>query len=215
MNDDMETMPDKPYTYAIGDLHGEVTLLRRLLTLLPFRDEDTLVFLGDYMDRGEDSIATVQELLQLKKQHEKCIFLRGNHDDVWLEQWDGARFSQPSDLDGALDIWDACKGDMPFSVGFFLEETCIEYEDEYAYYVHAGVRPGKPFSRTAAMQKMWGAKDFLDSKYDWGKPVVFGHWQMAEPLLQANKIGIDTGAYKSGILTAIRLPDREIFQAQR
>ena len=65
------------------------------------------------------------------------------------------------------------------------------------------------------MQKMWGAKDFLDSQYDWGKPVVFGHWQMSEPLLQANKIGIDTGAYKSGVLTAIRLPDREIFQIRR
>ncbi len=46
-------------TYAIGDLHGEVTLLKRLLALLSFRTEDTLVFLGDYLDRGEDSIATV------------------------------------------------------------------------------------------------------------------------------------------------------------
>jgi serine/threonine protein phosphatase 1 len=62
---------------------------------------------------------------------------------------------------------------------------------------------------------MWGAKGFLESTYDWGKPVVFGHWSLPEPLMQSNKIGIDTGAFRSGRLTAVRLPDRQIFQVQR
>jgi serine/threonine protein phosphatase 1 len=100
-------------------------------------------------------------------------------------------------------------------VGFFLEGTRIEYEDEYAYYLHAGAKPQQPVWRTSGLIKMWGTRDFLTSTYDWGKPVVFGHWKMPQPLLAPNKIGIDTGAYESGILSAVRLPDRQIFQALR
>ncbi|HLV98892.1 MAG TPA: metallophosphoesterase [Ktedonobacterales bacterium] len=206
---------DQAMTYAIGDLHGEVTLLKRLLALLPFREEDTLVFLGDYLDRGEDSIATILALRELQRSHAACVFLRGNHDDAWLECWDGSRFTHPPDIDGAMEVWDGCDGQIPFEAGYWLEETRIEYEDTYAYYVHAGVTPGQPVWRTAGLNKMWGVKGFFDSDYDWGKPVVFGHKQLPEPLLQPNKIGIDTGAYRTGRLTAVRLPDRQLFEARR
>jgi serine/threonine protein phosphatase 1 len=203
------------YTYAIGDLHGEVTLLRSLLASLPYQDEDTLVFLGDYMDRGEDSIATIHELIKIEKSHSKTIFLRGNHDEDWLTEWDGERFRSVPSISGAQGVWDQCNGKLPFEVGFFLEETRVEYEDDYAYYIHAGTKPGQPVWRSSDVVKLWGIKDFLTSTYSWGKPVVFGHWQLPEPLLEPNKIGIDTGAYRTGILTAVRLPDRQIFQARR
>lgn len=206
---------EAPVTYAIGDIHGEVTLLRRLLALLPFRTQDTLVFLGDYMDRGEDSIAVIGELRALAQRHARSIFLRGNHEDAWLEGWDGARFSRPSAIDGGQGVWDDCEGRIPYAVGAFLEQTRVEYEDAFAYYIHAGALPGRSIARTPDFLKMWGVCDFLTSAYDWGKPVVFGHWKLPEPLVQANKIGIDTGAYKTGALTAVRLPDRRIFQAKR
>ncbi|MEO6889543.1 MAG: metallophosphoesterase [Ktedonobacteraceae bacterium] len=208
-------MPEPAMTYAIGDLHGEVTLLRRLLACLPFREEDTLVFLGDCLDRGEDSVATILALQELKRIHPACIFLRGNHEDAWLARWNGASFSHPPDIEGARQLWERCNGSLPFTIGDWLEETRIEYEDEHAYYVHAGVLPGKPIWQTAGLHKMGGAKGFLESTYDWGKPVVFGHWNMSEPLVQPNKIGIDTGAFHSGRLTTVRLPDRQIFQVQR
>jgi serine/threonine protein phosphatase 1 len=202
-------------TYAIGDLHGEVTLLEHLLDLLPYRAEDTLVFLGDYMDRGEDSVATVLALRELQQRHAHCVFLRGNHEDAWLGHWNGFRFEGPPGIEGALDLWEDYQGTLPFAVGDFLEETRIEFEDGYAYYVHAGVLPGKPPAQTADFLKMWGPKGFLESTYDWGKPVVFGHWRLPAPLVQFNKIGIDTGACESGILTAVRLPDRQLFQVRR
>jgi serine/threonine protein phosphatase 1 len=192
------TMENRPVTYAIGDLHGEVTLLRRLLALLPMRPEDTLVFLGDCLDRGEDSIATIFALRELKRSHPACIFLRGNHEDAWLACWDGARFTHIPDIEGALQIWEDHDGSLPFAVGDWLEETRIEYEDEHAYYVHAGLLPGKPFWQTSDFYKMWGVKGFLESGYDWGKPVVCGHWNLPEPLMQANKICIDTGAFRRG-----------------
>jgi serine/threonine protein phosphatase 1 len=206
---------DQAMTYAIGDIHGEVTLLRRLLVLLPFREEDTLVFLGDYLDRGEDSVATILALRELKRSHSRCVFLRGNHEEAWLDCWDGASFSHPPDIAGALKVWDDCDGSVPFVVGDWLEETRIDYEDEHAYYVHAALLPGRSISRTADFYKIWGVGGFLESTYDWGKPVVFGHWNMPEPLVQPNKIGIDTGAFRRGRLTAVRLPDRQIFQVQR
>jgi serine/threonine protein phosphatase 1 len=204
-----------PCTYAIGDLHGEVSLLRQLLLTLPYREQDTLVFLGDYMDRGEDCVALLHEIRGLSREHERTILLRGNHDSEWLETWDGARFQGPPGIDGSQEVWDACDGRVPFEVGYVLESTCIEYEDEQAYYVHAGLLPGMSFERTPPITKLWGSRDFLESAYDWGKPVVFGHWQLREPLLAPNKIGIDTGAYHTGVLTAVRLPDRAIFQARR
>jgi serine/threonine protein phosphatase 1 len=208
------TMENQPMTYAIGDLHGEVTLLHRLLALLPIRTEDTLVFLGDCLDRGEDSVATILALRELKRSHPACIFLRGNHEDNWLEYWNGFRFTYVPDIEGALQVWEDYNGPPPFAVGDWLEETLIEYEDEHGYYVHAGLLPDKPISQTSDFTKMWGVRSFLASTYDWGKPVVFGHWNLPEPLVQANKICVDTGAYSRGRLTAVRLPDRQIFQVQ-
>lgn len=210
-----ESADAAPCTYAIGDLHGEVSLLRQLLLLLPYHEQDTLVFLGDYMDRGEDSVALIRELLKFSREHERTVLLRGNHDSEWLETWDGANFQAPPGIDGAQEVWDACDGHVPFEVGYVLEGTRIEYEDEHAYYAHAGLMPGMSFARTPPIIELWGARDFLESAYDWGKPVVFGHWRLPQPLLLPNKIGVDTGAYHTGVLTAVRLPDRAIFQARR
>ena len=201
-----------PHTYAIGDLHGEVTLLRQLMGMLPLTAADTVVFLGDYLDRGEDSLATIRYLIELRQSLPHAVFLRGNHEDAWLSYWDGLHFTEPSDLDGALEMWDAADGHIPYEIGHFLEETLLDYEDDYGIYVHAGLRPGQPAWRASGMVKMWGAPNFVESDYDWGKPVIFGHMTFPEPLMQPNKIGIDTGAYETGILTAVRLPDRAIFQ---
>lgn len=199
-------------TYAIGDIHGEVTLLRALLEALPFCEEDTLVFLGDYLDRGEDSLAAIQALQELEHRHPACVFLRGNHEDAWLECWDGARFTHSPDFKSARRLWKRHEGHIPSEVGKWLEKTLIEYEDAYAYYIHAGVRPDMPIAVATDRQKMWGPKGFLKSSYDWGKPIVCGHWGLHSPLLQRNKICIDTRASRGGKLTAIRLPDRHIFQ---
>jgi len=206
--------PGDPSTYAIGDLHGEVTLLRRLLTLLPVQAGDTLVFLGDYLDRGEDSAATIALLQDLARAHQ-CVFLRGNHEDAWLSEWTGTCFSRPPAIGGSRKAWKDFGGKPPIELGRWLEETRIDYEDEYAFYVHAGVVPGRPFSRTPPLQKLWGAGGFMETDYDWGKPVVFGHWHVPEPMIKPNKVGVDTHAYETGVLTAVRMPDRTVFQVRR
>lgn len=208
------SQPAGASTYAIGDVHGEVTLLRRLLGDLPLRPEDTVVLLGDYLDRGEDSAATVSLLWQLERQR-RVVFLRGNHEDAWLDVWNGTTFRRVPNISGARKGWADFDGQPPAALGQWLETTRIDYEDEHGFYVHAGVLPNIPFASTPQLQKLGGAGNFLESDFDWGKPVVFGHWPLQEPLLRPNKIGIDTSAYKSGVLTAVRLPDRTIFQARK
>ena len=149
-----------PSTYAIGDLHGEVTLLRQLPGLLPLQPKDTVVFLGDYLDRGEDSSTTIATLRAFAQTHALVVFLRGNHEDAWLTSWDGVRFSRVPDMNGARKVWEDFGGKIPVEVGQWLAGTVIEYEDEHAYYVHAGVIPGRPVWRTPGVLKLWGQGAF-------------------------------------------------------
>jgi serine/threonine protein phosphatase 1 len=143
------------------------------------------------------------------------VFLRGNHEQAWLSQWDGRGFRGPPDIQGAEKGWADFGWDPPAEFGYWLARTWIEHEDEHAYYVHAGLLPGKPVWETPDLIKLTGAPGFMESPHDWGKPVVFGHHELPEPLLLPNKIGVDTGAWRTGVLTAVRLPDRAMFQTHR
>jgi serine/threonine protein phosphatase 1 len=202
------------YTYAVGDLHGEAHLLATLLAALELTPADTLVFLGDYVDRGEDSVGTVLALRQLAAtQH--CVFLRGNHEAAWLEVWDGRTFTETPHIIGARAAWERCGGSVQPEVGEWLAQTRLDWEDGYAYYAHAGALPGQPFWRCPEEFKLLGHAGFLTSTYDWGKRVVFGHFELAVPLVQQNKVGIDTAAYRTGTLTAVRFPGCEIVQVHR
>ena len=74
--------------YAVGDIHGQLTMLRQMLEKLreqPLKESDTVVFLGDYVDRGEDSKGVIDTLLAFKTEHANCIFLRGNHEQLMLD----------------------------------------------------------------------------------------------------------------------------------
>lgn len=198
---------------AIGDVHGEVNLLRTLVARLP-TDGVQLLFLGDYLDRGEDSVGTIQYLVELA-QERPCVFVRGNHDAAWLDVWNGDRFTRCPAIPGARNVWEAAHGQVPPIVGTFLARTHLDWEDADAYYAHAGALPGCSFRKTPPEVKLWGTDTFLASPYDWGKPVVFGHYELAEPLMTPTKQGIDTAAYRTGCLTALDVRERRIIQAAR
>jgi serine/threonine protein phosphatase 1 len=201
-------------TCAIGDLHGEVTLLRQLLEQLAPRAEDTLVFLGDYLDRGEDALATIETLAKLSMTCH-CIFLHGNHDEAWLETWNGSAFIRCPHIPGARPIWDQYHGLVPPAIGEFLAGTRLMYEDGYAWYSHAGAQPVIPFWESPQEVYTWGTARFLTSTYDWGKPVIFGHYELEEPLITHTKIGLDTAAWRSGVLNALHVERRTLIQATR
>ena len=89
------------------------------------------------------------------------------------------------------------------------------YEDGYAWYSHAGAQPGIPFWESLPEVYLWGAPAFLTSKYDWGKPVIFGRYEQEAPLITPTKMGLDTAAWRSGVLTALHVETRTIIQATR
>ncbi len=204
----------RPYTYAIGDLHGEVTLLCRLLERLALGAGDRLIFLGDYLDRGEDSLGTVERLTQISQRHH-CVFLRGNHDAEWLEQWNGERFRRRPAIPGARALWEQYRGLVPPQLGHFLAKTVLCHEDEDAWYAHAGAQPGVPLRQTPPHVLLWGAPEFLTTDHDWGKLVVCGHYELAQPLVTRTKVCLDTAAYRTGSLTAMRMHDRALVEVCR
>lgn len=146
-------------TFAIGDLHGEVTLLRRLLARIQPQPTDTLIFLGDYVDRGEDSVATV-EVLEALRAVTQVVAIRGNHDAAWLEVFTGSGYRHRPAIPGARAIWEQYQGLPPVRLGRFLKTTVLTYEDEDAYYSHAGARPGLPFWRTPLKSCCGGRRAF-------------------------------------------------------
>ncbi len=207
-------------TCVIGDIHGCATSLGHLLKkVAPIAD--SFVFLGDYIDRGPDSRQVIDILISLKKQRKQVITLMGNHEqmlcnyiaghdrEIFLEF--GGRQTLASYGCPVLKDDDAALC-LPAEHRSFFEELILLWEDPHAIYVHAGLLPGCPLSMQPADACLWSRDRFLSSSFNFGKKVVFGHTVFEEPLIQENKIGIDTGAVYGGHLTALLLPQNEFIQ---
>ncbi len=93
----------------------------------------------------------------------------------------------------------------------FLKSLPYYWETEAYIFVHAGLRPKKPLDKQDLHDLLFIRSDFIHSKYDWGKRIIFGHTPFSEPLVEPNKIGIDTGCVYGGELTALILPDMEFI----
>jgi len=202
----------EPRLLVFGDIHGSITALRRVLARAQPSVRDTLLFLGDYIDRGEDSRAVLDLLMELEQQHE-CIFLKGNHEDLFLTAYNGTEDDWGIWLTngGLKTLFDFNSAIPPDRYVEWLRRLRLCYETATHYFVHAGVRPGQPPALTADVDRLWIREPFLSSSYDWGKVIVFGHTvQFGGPLVRPNKLGIDTGAFIQGLgkLTCLVLPDR-------
>lgn len=200
---------------AIGDLHGSITALRRLLDTVAPEPEDTLLFLGDYIDRGEDSRAVLDHLMALEHA-QRCIFLKGNHEDLFQRALEGGTEEWLTWLGngGITTLRDFDQALPPPTYVAWLRRLAMHHETDAYYFVHAGLRPDAPPDASTDEDRLWIREPFLSSTYDWGKRVVFGHTvQLQGPLVQPNKIGIDTGACvpRAGRLTALILPAKQFM----
>ncbi len=207
-------------TCVIGDIHGCYASLQSLLEKVIDR-ADTLIFLGDYVDRGPDSKQVVETLIHLHNTHPQVIFLKGNHELMLENYLTGTETSMFLRIGGrqTLDSYGippAAHGNLlamlPPPHVTFLESLTLLYEDQYGIYVHGGLQPGRHLSRQTPDWCLWVRDRFIRSSYNFGKPVIFGHTVFRTPLVEHNKIGIDTGAVYGGQLTALLLPDMEFIQ---
>ncbi len=211
---------------AIGDIHGcSETLKAMWKKLEPYHDA-LHIFIGDYIDRGPDSKAVVDFLLDA--QHERnCIFLRGNHEQMLLdsiyyqrrEHWimNGGRATLDSYVDA--DIAE----DLPDNHLEFFKNTLIYYETDDYFFAHAGAPPYQTLKESKKDPEsenyfLWGRDHLNAFEVAWEKKVIFGHTPRAYPIRKSKMIGIDTGCVYKDIgmnkLTAIVLPD-EIFIEQK
>ena len=191
-------------TFAIGDIHGDLASFLTLLDRLPpLTSDDTMIFLGDYVDRGPDSAGVIAHVRELQEESPaKVIALRGNHEDAWLQIVDRGwpEFVFPRQ-NGCLECYRSFTGGAPpredqlpmpeeleaMFEGSFLPKDVVEwmrelpyfYEDEHAIYVHAGIkRTDGEFPHPSAVEPkralLWlRDRDFFENYR--GKLVVFGH----------------------------------------
>lgn len=217
--------------YAVGDIHGRLDLLNGLIEAIeadverrPAR-KTLLIFLGDLIDRGPDSRGVVERLRTYQHPKIKPYFLAGNHEEVllrllrgergilasWLQYggaeclqsygFDPAKLDLSSERSALATIKDIIPEDhAQFVRGFADTLTLGDY-----LFVHAGIRPGVDISLQSQSDLRWIRAPFLDHEGEHGLVVVHGHSISPAVEERSNRIGIDTGAYRTGVLTALGL----------
>lgn len=222
-------VPEGERVYAIGDVHGRFDLFVALAWAIESDDkargaaDTTIISLGDLVDRGPDSSLVLHAARDWQKRR-KVRIIAGNHEEMFLKSFnkleslshflrfggfetivsygvDPVRLSEAG-LSDAQEMMTAAvpEGDIAFLES--LEDTVVI--GDYLF-VHAGIQPGKPLEVQHVQNMRWIREPFLSSTRDFGHVVVHGHTIQDEPVLRPNRIGLDTGAFMSGKLTALGL----------
>jgi serine/threonine protein phosphatase 1 len=223
-------LPEGLRIYAVGDVHGRADLLKQLFSRV---DEDLKeypigetihIFLGDYIDRGQNSAAVLDLLIERARTH-RMSCLKGNHEHFLAEFLENPGVLKYWAQYGALPtlasygLTPAINADrkeqaelsaslcnaIPKSHSQFLAGLELFFSCGDFFFVHAGVRPGTPLSRQREEDMLWIRDDFLLHEEPFEKIIVHGHTPVMEPEVRNNRINIDTGAYATGRLTCLRL----------
>lgn len=228
------TTPPDTAIYAIGDIHGRHDLLAEITARIVDDARQRcarhrlIVYLGDYVSRGIDSRRVVDSLLAPPPDGFARVCLKGNHEDCLLRYLAGdfaigRRWLNHDGLDALShygvaipERWahdDACMAQLrdrfaaavPASHLEFFHTLRIAHKAGGYYFAHAGLRPGVPLAQQTGNDCMWIREPFLSSETDHGAVVVHGHSIVEHPEQKPNRIAIDTGAFRSGVLTCLIL----------
>lgn len=204
-------------TLAIGDIHGCLTALTTVLDAAGLSDEDRLITLGDYVDRGPDSRGVIDWLIERKSTVGNLVALRGNHDMMMLAARDGQGVADWLSVGGEQTL--ASYGrleDVPQAHWHFLKNRCRDYfELPRFFFVHANACYDMPLDEQPAYMLFW--EQCYDSKpHQSGKTMICGHTAQKGglPLNLGHAICIDTCVYgPSGWLTCLDVDSGEYWQA--
>ncbi len=241
------TVPENTCVYAIGDIHGRMDLLAKLIEKieadvrsLPSDIEVSLVFLGDYIDRGLQSKQVIEYFLSGALDAYNPVYLMGNHEEALLRFVHDANFGQiwasyggvetlysygfqvpaqsptgdPMNGSGVEDAWHKLWGrfcsDMPEDhLRFYRRLKPYHSVGDYVF-VHAGMRPGIPIENQSVSDLFWIRDEFLNDRREFDKIIVHGHTPADKVFRDNRRIGLDTGAYITGCLSAGRFWSDEV-----
>jgi serine/threonine protein phosphatase 1 len=221
--------------YAVGDIHGCLDLLNKLLarinTDIALRPtvRPVYVFLGDYIDRGSSSRQTIDRLIEHGARNES-IFLKGNHELIALKcLTDQALFDQWLRLGGLetlvsygvppetlangkqiVELQSAFHSALPQAHFRFFRDLQNSFVCGDFFFAHAGVKPNVELSRQKESDLLWIRDEFLSSNGDFGKIIVHGHTPTHKIEVGSNRINIDTGAFATGRLTCLVIEDESL-----
>jgi serine/threonine protein phosphatase 1 len=212
--------------FAIGDIHGCYDKLRELMERIPYDpQQDTLVFLGDYIDRGPQSREVLTYLCQLRREAEKVVMLMGNHEYLMLEyhrSGDPALlpFLRQLGIDKTLNSYGVNHPQslqdmlfLPAEHRDLLDSLLPYWETEDYIFVHAGLDPNLSLAQHDLSTLCETRAAFITDEHDYGKLVIFGHTAFDMPFVTPTRIGIDTGAVYGNLLTAVELPALAFYHA--
>ena len=230
------SLPAGRRIYAIGDIHGSAQLMARLVDRIladaatRSKVRSTMVILGDFIDRGANSAAIVRSLYS-QRSSDNLVVLLGNHESAMIAAYRGdekalsfwlkfggvdtlsrfgvdTREEDLSDIDVAMGL---LRKSVPFELINWMENLPTSYRAGDYLFAHAGVRPGVKLNRQRPADLLWIRDEFLDSDDDHGAVVVHGHTPVEQVDFKPNRIGVDTGAYKTGILSALGLEGDDLW----
>lgn len=214
--------------YIFGDIHGMYEKLSKLFNKVEkhLTENDELIFLGDYIDRGKHSYEVIEFLLEVEKKY-RVTFLKGNHEDMFQNYLNGDDNNGIYFTNGGRDTVQSYNNnlkqfDLPESHKKFFMNLRMDYETDDFIAVHAGLNPDiNNLADQSDEDKLWIRESFFLDNKKWPKTVVFGHTptdyinkSIGEVYFnnKNNIIGIDTGAVYGGKLTCLRMPDWAILQ---
>lgn len=230
-------VPPDTRIYAVGDIHGRSDLLAETISRI---DDDVRrrpvrhpieVYLGDYIDRGPDSRG-VLDLLAVRMVRRQAVCLRGNHEYLFERfLWQDADiFHHWARLGGLQTLASygivprsRSESESPALIRRALLEAFPREHDLFLQclrnsfvcgdflFVHAGIRPGIAVDLQDPEDLFWIRDEFLNSEIDHGKMVVHGHTPVDHPDIRTNRINIDTGAWRTGLLTCIAIEGARII----
>ena len=200
---------------AIGDIHGEIDKLNELLKQLAPQKDDTIVFLGDYIDRGLNSKEVIGRLITLS-QETNCIFLKGNHEDLLLKmlqikaEEDVLNWLMSGGV-ATLDSYGKIENIFKLHSDFF-DNLKPYYLTEKYLFVHAGINPTRTLEEQDEDDLLWIRDNFIYKKHNLKQKIIFGHTPFTKPYFDDNKIGINTccGNRPEDYITAL-ICDEEYF----
>jgi serine/threonine protein phosphatase 1 len=226
-------VPDGLRVYAVGDVHGCKSQMVHLLEAIErhragYTGSTHLIFLGDMVDRGPDSADVLNYVLTADLPADKVTFLMGNHEEMMLDCYDGnVRSFSPWLRYGGLetmesygvtrdtifredfDLGPVMRSAVPLKHIAFLRSFQDRLSLGDYLFVHAGIRPGTMLEDQSPDDLRWITTDFLTDKTDHGFTVVHGHTIAPTVIRRSNRIGVDTGCYRTGILSALVLEGDE------